>query len=221
MKKIKENFSEKLHIKPATCVVKKYIRPVYACKSCEEIRQTKMPYHLIKRCSVTSETLVHIAIAKYLDGMPLNRQEKGLKRHGVEISRDQMARWMVKIGDKARLICGTLHKKLISGDYIAMDETYLQVLNEKGRRADQKSFLIGQAREGPPGKSIILFHYEPSRSSKIMANYLRGFKGSLLSDGLAVYQSYSQMAQISHGGCWSHARRSFADAFKAKKIKQG
>ena len=131
MKKIKDNFSEKLHIKPAICVVKKYIRPVYACKSCEEIKQAKMPYHPIERCSVTSETLVHIAIGKYLDGMPLHRQEKGFKRHGVEISRDQMARWMLKIGDKARLICGEMHKSLISGDNIAMDETYLQVLKEK------------------------------------------------------------------------------------------
>lgn len=96
----------------------------------------------------------------------------------------------------------------------------LQVLKEKERRADKKSFVLVQAREGPFGRKITVFHYEKSRSSDCIAKYLDGFQGSLMTDGLKVYQTYCEKrSEISHGGCWSHSRRKFADAVKGKKSR--
>ena len=216
-----EKFSEKLHIKPAEFVVKKYITPAYACKKCETMKQAKVPAHPIPKCSVTPETLAYIATSKFIDGMPFHRTEKAFGRHGVEIARDQMARWMVTLGSQLALLVSLLHEKLLSSDSVGMDETYLQVLKEKGRRPDQKSFLLVQAREGPPGQKIVLFHYEKSRASAVISRYLEGFCGALVTDGLAVYDSYCQGKHINHGGCWSHARRRFAEALKGKKKRSG
>ena len=218
MLKTHEKSSEKLHIKPPEFIVKKFITPVYACKDCEEIKQAPMPYHPIPKCSVTIETIANIAVAKYIDGMPLHRQEKMFDRHDIELSRDTMANWIIAIADKLKPLVDLLKCKLLNSDYMAMDETYVQVLDEKGRRADQKSFFIVQAREGPPGKTVAIFNYEKSRAKTVIADYLYGFKGSLITDGLAVYDSYCQnLPQISHGGCMSHCRRNFAKAVKGKK----
>ena len=160
MVQMQEKFSEKLHVKPAEFVVKKYITPAYACKKCETMKHAKVPAHPIPKCSVTPETLAYIATSKFVDGMPFHRTEKAFGRHGVEITRYQMARWIVTLGSQLTPLVALLHDKLLSSNLIAMDETYLQVLKEKGGRPDQKNFLPVQAREGPPGQKIILFHYE-------------------------------------------------------------
>lgn len=222
MIKTHEKFSEKLNVKPAQYSVKRFITPVYACKGCSEVKQAKLPAHPIPKCGVTIDTLAYIAVSKYLDSLPLYRLEKIFAREGVEISRDKMSRWIVQIGKILCPLKDLLHKKLLDGAYVAMDETSMQVLKEKGRRPDQKGHMFVQAREGPPGKKITIFHYESSRSMPVVSSYLEGFNGSLLTDGLASYQSFSALQPgVSHGGCWAHARRKFHAAVKGKKNNQG
>ena len=92
---ISRKTSEKLKVIPAKVVVEKTIRPVYSCKKCETLTSKNMPYHPIPKSSLTIETFAHIICSKYLEGMPLYRQEKFFKRHGVDISRDKMARSIV------------------------------------------------------------------------------------------------------------------------------
>jgi transposase len=222
MVKTHDKTSEKLHIKPAEFIVKKFIMPVYACKGCEQVKQAKMPAHPIPKCSVTIETLAYIAVAKYMDGLPLHRLEKIFAREGVELTRDKMARWLVILGERLLPLKVLLHKDLIAGGLLAMDETTIQVLKEKGRRPDQKSYLLAQAREGPPGNSITLFHYEKSRATDIVSQHLAGFEGSLITDGLAVYVSHTSLnPAISHGGCMAHARRKFTEVMKGKQRNTG
>ncbi len=222
MAKTHEKSSEKLHVKPAEFLVKRFITPIYACKSCEQVKQARMPSHPIPKCSVTVESLAYIATAKYVDGLPLHRLEKIFNRAKVDLGRDKMSRWMIQLSEKLAPLKELLHKELLAGDLIAMDETTIQVLKEKGRRPDQKSYMIAQAKEGPPGRSITLFHYEKSRSAETIGRYLTDYKGSLVTDGLGVYFNHCQQTQgISHGGCWSHARRYFADVVKNKKNHVG
>jgi transposase len=148
----------------------------------------------------------------------LHRLEKIFQREAVDIKRDRMSRWLIAISEKLTPLKALLHKDLLANGFMAMDETTIQVLKEKDRRPDQKSFMLVQACEGPPGKNITLFHYEKSRSAETVGSYLHGFNGSLITDGLGVYMSYcSTRPSISHGGCMSHARRKFTDAVKGKK----
>ena len=221
MAKTHEKLSEKLHVKPAEFIVKKYITPAYACKKCETMKQAKVPLHPIPKCSVTPETLGYIATSKFIDGMPFHRIEKAFGRHDIDIKRDQMSRWMVNLGGQLEKLKHLLHGQLLASDSIAMDETYIQVLKEKDRRPDQKSFLLVQAREGPRGQKIVLFHYHRSRAALVIGEYLEGFSGALVTDGLAVYGSYCQGRYINHGGCWAHARRRFVEALKGKKKRSG
>ena len=218
LRKVSEEVSEKLNIVPATYHVIRYIRPVYSCRHCERMKVMPMPSHPIPKCSVTPSSLAQIAVSKYMDSLPLYRQEQIFSRSGIELSRDQMARWMIQIAEKLRPIYALLHKQLLSGPILHMDETTLQVLREEGRLPTAKSYMVVQARGDPEGKAIVLFHYSPSRSKNAMAPLLQGYKGILLTDGLEVYNSYCRASdEILHAGCWSHARRKFTEALKATK----
>ena len=219
MSEFKKNISEKLHIKPAELLVKRFIRPAYNRNKCDESRQTKMPAHPIPKAGITVETLAHIAISKYLDGLPLYRQEKIFERSGIQLGRDKMPKWMIRLGERLDPLKNLLHQELIKDGFLGMDETHFQVLKEENRRPDAKSYMIIQAREGPPGRNISVFHYETSRSKEVVARHLKGFEGSVVTDGLMTYLSYFQSkAKISHGGgCWAHGRR----RFMARKSKKG
>ena len=222
MKQSHEKVSEKLHIKPAEFSVKRYIRKVYSCKACEVIKEAKMPPHPIPKSGVTPESIAHIATMKIIDGLPLHRIEQMFKRHDLDLNRDRMSRWLISIGELLKPIKEQMHRDLLAGDIFGIDETSMQVLAEENRRPDQKSFMIVQAREGPPGKSIVLYHYEKSKAARTIEPYIQGFKGAMVSDGLSVYQNLTaEYETISHGGCLAHARRKFAEAVKGKKKRMG
>ena len=181
-----------------------------------------MPPHPIPKSGVTPESLAHIATMKIIDGLPLYRIEQIFKRHELDLNRDRMSRWLINIGELLKPIKDLMHQDILNGDMFGIDETSMQVLAETDRRPDQKSFMIVQAREGPLGKSIVLYHYEKSRSARAIEPYIQGFTGAMVSDGLSVYQSLStEHENISHGGCLAHARRKFADAVKGKKKRMG
>ena len=221
MVKVTEKSSEKLHVKPAVFIVKKFITPVYGCKKCEEVKQARMPFHPIPKCQVSFESLAHIAVCKFADGLPLKRIEGIFAREGIDIKRDRMSRWMIQFSKVLKPIYEALQRRLLSGPCFGIDETTFQTLKEAGRQAHQKSFFIVQAREGPPGQNITLFHYRKSRSKETIAPLIGDFKGQIISDGLGVYDSlFSEYPGIAHGGCWSHARRKFVEAMKGKKSKK-
>ena len=55
----------------------------------------------------------------------------------------------------------------------------------------------------------VVFDYQPTRGQKAPMHMLEGFKGYLQTDGYAVYEHYAKKQEITHLGCWAHARRYF------------
>ena len=218
LKKVGETVTEKLHLIPAKVTVKRYIKCSYSCPKCERMIAPKSEAHPLPNSGVTIESLAHIATSKYCDSLPLYRQQQIYSRSGVDVSRDNMARWMIQVSDQLKPIYDRLHDLQIKNTTMHIDETSLQVLKESGRKASAKSFLIEKIKEGPPGQSIVLFHYSSSRSMEVIDKLTAGFKGILLSDGLLVYSTLASKRQgLIHCGCWSHARRKFIDAQKSLK----
>ena len=99
---------------------------------------------------------------------------------------------------------------------LVIDETRVQVLKEGGRDPTQKSFMFvayGKVKQ----KSIVLFRYRRGRSTLFLRRLLRGYKGTLLSDGYDSYNKLSKHLEIPHAGCWDHARRYFVKLEKSVK----
>ena len=108
---------------------------------------------------------------------------------------------------------------LLQRDILNGDETTLQVLKEPERKAESKSYmwLYRSGREGPP---IVLFEYQKTRSAEHPKAFLQGFRGYLLTDAYAGYDSLVKSPAgtpptIKLLNCWAHARSNFADALTA------
>lgn len=156
--------------------------------------------------------VAYIMSKKYVEGMPLYRQEQQFARHGMPFSRQTLANWVV-LGASQWLakVYDRLHEELLKRRYLHADETTLQVLHEPGRAAQTNSY-IWLYRSGRDGPAIVLYDYQETRSKEHPKKFLAGFKGYLHVDG---YSGYNDVQDVMLVGCWSHARRKFDEALKA------
>lgn len=210
----KEKVRSELMVIPQQMAVIDYIRYSYKCAACEketgetEIRKATAPVPVMKKSMAAPATVAYIMQEKYENAVPLYRQERYWKSKGVEINRNTLANWIVRSSRWFEPVCEQMRKELLRGDIVHADETEFQVLKEDGRKAEQKSRMWVFCSGKDEGKQLVLYHYATSRSGKIAADRLSGFKGYLQTDG---YQGYNAVEEVIHVGCWAHARRKWID----------
>lgn len=214
---------QELKVVPAQVSVVKHVEYKYACRYCEKentttpIIKAKMPNPILPGSLASPSIIAYLMEQKYVNSMPLYRQEQQLARLGLELSRQTMANWLLAASDPwLKIIYDKLHQELLKKDILHADETTLQVLKEPGRSTKTKSFmwLYRTGRDGPP---IILYEYQTTRASKHPDRFLSGFKGYLQTDG---YSGYGNLTNITLVGCFAHARRKFTEALKALPAEQ-
>ncbi len=216
LKVIGEAVSEELHVVPARIEVIRHVRRKYACPVCEEGVQTApAPLKLLPKSNASATLLAYVATAKYQDALPLYRQSQIFARHGAEIPRNTLARWMVQAGERVAPLIETLRRHLLSAPLIHMDETTLQVNQEADRQASATSYMWVQ-RGGPPGQQVVLFDYDASRAGRVPISLLGDYAGRLVTDGYEGYAEVVRRNGITHAGCWAHARRKFVEAQKVQ-----
>lgn len=222
LSRIGEEVSEQLDIIPAKIQVIRHIRPKYACKNCEGLEDEGptvkiAPVHpqIIPKSIAGPGLLSFILTAKFIDHTPFYRQEKQLARLGVEISRTSMCKWAMQTAAACQPLLNLLQDEVVAANYINIDETGLQVLQEPGRKATTKSYMW-IFRRGDPFKPVLIYQYHPTRSGEVVKAFLRGFKGFVQTDGYAGYNFLDEEKDVIHIGCWAHCRRGFNDVIKAQ-----
>jgi transposase len=227
LREIGSEVSEQLDVIPLQVKVIRTIRKKYICECCESsgentnIKTAAMPEQILPKSNATAGLLAYIATAKYVDALPLYRQEEILKRHGVEMRRNTMCRWMIDLTEKLQPIYSVMEKDLLASNYISCDETKVQVLKESGKSAESLSYMWVRTRHGPNTNPIVLFDYDPTRSKEVTKQLFKGFKGYLQVDGYAGYDEICKSQDITRVGCMAHVRRKFFETHKASKKSGG
>ena len=81
---------------------------------------------------------------KYVNEMPLYRQEKDWLQYGFELSRATMANWVIECTDKyLRVLYEFYHRLLLSRGFAMADESPIQVLKEERREARRQNHICG------------------------------------------------------------------------------
>lgn len=215
--KIGDETVEKLEVEPAKAYVVQVITPRYKCPCCEDVKifSTEKPCDAIPKSFATPGLLAYIATQKYVDGLPLSRQERIFERASIDLDRTTMARWMIKAAELAAPLVSLLQDDLIASPVIHADETHLQVLREPNKTPESKSYMWCLGRSGP--EPIILYRYYDNRSKRAAADLLGDFNGYLVADAYKVYESLQNTLSYNISGCFAHARRRFWEAEKFAK----
>ena len=217
LKCIGEEVSETLEIIPAKVYVKRVIRKKYSCPACEEMTTAPAPTVLLPKTNASASLLAYIATSKYVDALPLYRQEAMFARAGIELTRQTMGRWMVAVGERIDCLIELMRDDLLKSHYVQMDETVVQVLNEEGKKAETKSYMWVQ--HAPSAFPVVLFTYAATRGAEHPRQLLKNFSGTLQVDGYDGYAPVCRENDITRLGCWAHARRKFFDAFESSQGK--
>lgn len=211
----KEVVREEIQYIPAQLKVIRHIRIAYECPKCKHsdhpyIMRTNAPRSLMNHSLASPSAVAYAMYQKYVNAVPLYRQEKDWERLGLKLSRATLANWIIRCSeDHFSQVIEHMRDKILNRDVIHVDETPVQVLKEKDRSPQSKSYMWVY-RTGNDGKApIVLFDYEPSRSGDNAVRYLQGFKGYVHSDG---YSGYNKLTDVVRCGCWTHLRRKFVEA---------
>lgn len=213
---IGEETSEQLEIVPMQVRVIKHIRQTYACKGCEAAPITAdKRAQVIEKSLASPSVLAMLLSTKYVDGIPLYRFEKMLLRHGIDIPRQTLARWVIQCGEHLQPLLNLMRDTLLDYPVLHCDETRVQVLKEAGREPSSQSWMWVQTG-GPPDRPVILFDYSTSRAQEIPLRLLAGYRGYLMTDDYAGYNAVAAQSGVERLACWAHARRKFIEAQKVQ-----
>ncbi|HII4326441.1 TPA: IS66 family transposase [Enterobacter cloacae] len=215
---IRDEVSEKLEYIPARVVVNRYVRPQYGCTCCQRVVSGDMPAHIIPKGAAEPSLIAQLVISKHSDHMPLYRQHSVLARSDIHLPVSTIADMVGRAGAALTPLAESLHRMLLTRDVLHADETPLQILDTKKGGKALSGYLWTYVSGEKSGPAIVYFDSQPGRSSKYAAEYLKGWAGNLVVDGYSAYETLAgQNTGVMLTGGWAHARRNFADLYKANK----
>lgn len=179
------------------------------------IKKASTPKSVLNHSLASPSSVARVMYLKYVNSVPLYRQEKDWEQSGIALRRAIMANWIIR-GSQDHLmpVVERMRKELIARDIIHCDETPVQVLKEGGKKPQTKSYMWLYRSGNDQKAPIILYDYQPSRNGDHAVTYLKDFKGYVHSDG---YSGYNKLNDIVRVGCWAHLRRKFVEAIPTKK----
>ncbi len=208
---------------PAKIEVEEHHVKVYAGKETEEVIKAPHPQALLRGSLVSPSLEAAVMNAKYVNAVPLYRQEQEFERYGLHISRQNMANWTIQCADRyLAVLYDYLHEKLYGYHVLQADETPVLV-NKDGRPAGAKSYMwVYRTGRMYTECQIVLYEYQKTRNASHPREFLKDFSGVCVTDGYQVYHTVEEEREdLKIAGCWSHARRRFDEAVKAlPKAKQ-
>lgn len=215
---IRDEISEKLEYIPARFVVNQYVRPQYSCTCCERVVSGDMPAHLIPKGLAETSLVAQVVVSKFRDYQPLHRQQHIFARADVELPVSTMAGWVGATGVALAPLAELLRQALLTCPVVHADETKMRILDTKKggkiRSGYQWAYVSGE-KNGP---AVVCFDSQTGRSAASPETFLKGWAGRLVVDGYPVYETLAKQNNgIELVGCWAHARRNFADLWKASK----
>lgn len=213
-KQLPDAISRRYRFVPAKVEVDEHHVGVYASKTDGHMVKAKHPKSLLHGSPVSASLAAAIMNGKYVNAVPLYRLEQEFIRYGLAITRQNMANWMIRLGEEyLSVLYDHLHVLLYDYHVIQADETPVLV-NRDGRSAGSKSYMwVYRSGYLYPEKQIILYEYQRTRNASHPREFLKDYSGICVTDGYQVYHTLEKEREdLTIAGCWVHGRRRFDEA---------
>ena len=215
-KQLPDAISRKYHFVPAKVEVEEHHIGVYASKTDEHMVKADHPKALLHGSLVSPSLGAAIINGKYVNAVPLYRLEQEFQRYGLQITRQNMANWCIRLAEEyLAILYDHLHKELYFYHVIQADETPVLV-NHDGRKAGSKSWMwVYRSGHLYQKRQIVLYEHQQTRNASHPREFLKGYDGICVTDGYQVYHTLEkELEELTIAGCWVHCRRRFDEALK-------
>ena len=227
---IGQEVTEELEKIPAQLKVIEHIRIKKACNKCKgaKVLIPQLPATLfpLEKARPGPGLLADIIISKYVDHLPLHRQEGIFARHGIQIRRQRMCDWVAGVVQLINPLYVALLEEIFKQSYLHADETTLKVQDNMKEGQCHTGYLWGLHAPpifGPPDSTadpsllrgaLVWFHYDKSRSGDVPNQILKDYQGAVHTDAYAGYNQIYLPDRCERVACLAHIRRKFLESQK-------
>lgn len=186
-------------------VVKRRAKFICGCQN--TITTAPAPKRIIPGGRYSNEFAIAVAVDKYADNIPLERQVERMARHGLELTSSVL---VDQLHGLTRLLEPVWREMLI---YLLDHEPVINV-DETGWRLSigrQKRRSVAWVVCSP---RAVVHHLMASKSGKVAQRLLGPYEGVVVADGYQVYKSLAKAkakAGFRLANCWAHVLRKFRD----------
>jgi transposase len=206
--KIGEAVSEKLDYLPSQFEVVKTVRPKYACPQCHEgVTSAPCPAQAVEKGLAAEGLLAQVVVSKYVDHLPLYRQERIFGRVGVDLPRSTLVGFVEEASEALSPVGEELKREVLKANYLQTDDTPVVVLADLGGSFKGRLWTYLD-----PLSSQVIFEATRTHERDGPAKFLEGFQGFLQADAYKGYDVLYRSGGIVEVGCWAHGRRRFVEA---------
>ena len=201
---------------PAKVELEEHHVGVYSSKTDDRMVKAPHPKKLLPGSLVSPSLAAAVLNGKYVNAVPLYRLEKEFERYGLAITRQNMANWVIRLGESCfGPLYDYLHTLLYRYPVIQADETPVLV-NKDGRPAGSKSWMwVYRSGCLYQKEQVILYEYQKTRNASHPRKFLKDYNGICVTDGYQVYHTLEKEKEdLKIAGCWVHCRRKFAEALE-------
>jgi len=164
------------------------------------------------------ELMAQIIADKYTDHLPHYRQEQRfLRRHGIELSRQTINTWTHAAAAWLMPIGRAIKAELLGNEVLQVDETPIRYLNPGHGKASRGYLWVYL----DPQSATVYYDWQLGRGHGCLLDFLGYdeatntllYEGLLQCDGYSAYQALAtRFAGIKLAGCLAHIRRKFMEA---------
>jgi transposase len=204
LRRIGEEVSERYEYLPAQMKVIEDACFTYAC-ACT-VRTAAKPAQPIEKSMAGASLLAQMIVSKWADHLPLHRQAKMFRRHGIELPDQTLGGWMAQCAGLLQPLYERLKRHVLSSKVVGTDDTPVKVLDRKLRQARKARIwpYVGD-RDHP----AVVYDYTATRERAGPEAFLKPYRGYLQADAYVAYDSFFLKPErgMVEVGCWAHSRR--------------
>ena len=156
--------------------------------------------------------LAHLVVSKFVDHLPLYRQEKIFGRLGVALSRQTMADNLMAAAVPLRGLTDLIKAQVLANHTVHHDDTPVDMQTEGLHNNHHiKETRLWVATVPPRDGPWTYFEFTTSREGRHVEAFFDDYHGNVMSDDFAGYARLDP-EWVQRLACWAHARRKFFES---------
>ncbi len=197
--------SEEIDVVERHFVIKKHRRQKYRCTCGACIETAPAPLKLFEGARYSIDFAVEVAVQKYLDHLPLERQVRIMRREGLEIDSQTLWDQIERLARHLRGVPERIRRYVLSQEVVFADETPWRLMRPKrGPPVENKKWWVWSVAV----PDAVYYRMLDTRSAAGAAAVLEGYAGQVMCDGLSSYSALAkERPDLVLAHCWAHVRR--------------
>jgi transposase len=196
--------SERITTVKLTYQVEQHVRQKYRCRCNGAVVTAPGPAQVLAGSRYAPEFGVGVAVAKYADHLPLERQVRMMAREGLTVDSQTLWDQINAIAHHLAPTYEALGCRALEAPVINVDETRWPMM---GSLTPAKG-TVWTVRS----PTVSFYRILPGKSADEGRQVLNGYRGTVVADGFAVYAVLARDGPaftLAH--CWSHAKRKYEE----------